>query len=150
MDTTPRKYRSFSESLPTRLKTTHLVRLFRIGWKILFDSVILPTARSVLSFLDQLRSEIADPEQKKEIAATLLVLRAAISSGRPWAFQEEGDYLQVFLDGETTETLGALIREYPTFSETLCKKGGHHLSPFISSHAHIRTLRHFLKDVFPE
>ena len=138
------------ESISDLIKTNHLVRLFQVGWKILFDSIVLDTAKSVLGFINRLKDEISDPEQKLEIARMAQVLRSGISSGRPWICYNEMDYLQVFLDGETSATIGELIQEYPTFTEAFCKKGGLRLSPFIYSHAHIRTFRHFIEDVFRE
>lgn len=142
-----KKDRPVSESVSVVLKENHLVHLFQIGWKILFNSVISPTAKSVQAFLNRLGDRISAPDQKQEIARMASVLQTYILSGRPWDFDEEMDYLQVFLDGETTTTLSGLIQEYPTFSEAVCNKGGLRLSPFIWSHEHIQTLQHFLEDV---
>ena len=129
------------------LRVHHLVKLFQVGWKILFDNVVLYTAKTVLGFINQLKDEMTDQEPAYEITRMVDMLRSHILSGRPWEFNDQLDYLQVFLDGESTTALKELLQEYPTLSEVICKKGGHRLSPFIWSQAHIRTVKCFLKDV---
>ncbi|HOO89601.1 MAG TPA: hypothetical protein PLA74_02150, partial [Syntrophales bacterium] len=74
------------------------------------------------------------------------LLRFYILSGRPWEFADHVDYLQIFLDGETTMAIEGLLREYPTLSKVICKRGEHRVSPFIWSQGHIRTVQRFLKD----
>jgi hypothetical protein len=98
-------------------------------------------------FIKHLKDEMTDPEQIYEMTHTLNMLRCHILSGRPWRFNEEMDYLQIFLDGETTTAIAELLQEYPTLSEVICKQGGHRLSPFIWSQVQIGTIRRFLKGV---
>jgi hypothetical protein len=147
IDVVPKKNRPGCEAISTLLKSTDLVRMFQLGWKILFDNIILATAKDVLAFINRLKDHLSDPDQKIEISRMAWMLHADIASGRPWKFHGEMDYLQIFLDGETTETLMGLIQEYPTFTDTICKKGGLRLSPFICSHAHIRTLQNYIEDM---
>ena len=116
-----------------------------MGWKILFDDVVLHTARAVLEFINHLTAEITDPEQASEMTQMVNGLRFCILSGWPWEFNDQMDYLQIFLDGESTMAIAGLLQEYPTLSKVICKRGGHRVSPFIWSQAHMRTVRRFLK-----
>ena len=129
----------------TLLKKHHLVKLFQVGWKILFDNVVRYTAKAVLKFFYLLKTDMRDPEHAYETSHVLNRLRCCILCGRPWEFNEEMDYLQIFLDGETTMAIAELLQEYPTLSEVICKQGGHRLSPFIRSQTHIGSIRRFLK-----
>ena len=138
---------TLSEFITALIKTDHLIHLFRVGWKILYDRVILAAAKCVLGLLDRLDGEISEPEQRREIDRMARSLRAGISCGRPWNIQEEIDYLQVFLDGETTEALGGLIQEFPALPTAICRKGNVRLSSCIWSHEQIRMLRQFLEEV---
>jgi len=128
------------------LTAHHLVKLFQVGWKMLFDDVVLHTAKVVLKFINHLKAETTDPEQASEMTQMVNILRFYISSGRPWEFNDQMDYLQIFLDGESTMAIAGLLQQYPILSKVICKKGGHRLSPFIWSQAHMRTVRRFLKD----
>jgi hypothetical protein len=136
-----------SETVSALLETDDLVRLFRVGWKILFDRIILVTAKRLLAFMDGINDKISDPDEKREAARMARRLRAGISSGRPWEIRGEMDYLQLFLDGETTEALKELIQEYPTFTKSICRRGGIRVAPHIGSFEHIRTLRYFLENL---
>jgi hypothetical protein len=129
----------------TLLKRRHLVKLFQVGWNILFDNVVLYTAKAVLEFVNHLKDETTDSEQACPMTHMVNRLRCCILSGRPWEFNKEMDYLQIFLDGETTMAIAELLQEYPTLSEVICKQEGHRLSPFIWSQTHIRTIQRFLK-----
>jgi hypothetical protein len=131
----------------TLLKRHHLVKLFQVGWKILFDNVVLYTAKAVLEFFYLLKNDMRDPEQAYETSHLFNRLRCCILCGRPWEFNEEMDYLQIFFDGETSMAIAELLREYPTLSEVICKQGDHRLSPFIRSQTHIRSIRRFLQGV---
>ena len=128
------------------LKVHHLVKLFQVGWKILFENVALHTAKRVLEFIHQQKGGMKDPQQTREMARLIHLLRSCISSGRPWDFQDQMDDLQVFLDGGTTAAITALMQPYPTLSEVICKKEGHWLFPFIWSQAHIETIEYFIRN----
>ena len=129
--------------LAALLAEHRLVTLFQAGWRILNDRVVLHAAKAVLGFLERLG------EERPAHEATLLAdtLRTFISSGGPWAFHDQMDRLQMFVDGETAMALASLLQMYPTLSEGMCKRGRHRPSPYIWSRGHIRTIRHFLKDV---
>jgi hypothetical protein len=131
----------------TLLKRHHLVKLFQVGWKILFDNVVLYTAKAMLEFFYRLRNDMTDPEQTYAMTHVVNRLRCCILSRRPWELDEEMDHFHFFLDGETTMAIAELLQEYPTLSEVICKLGGHRLSPFIRSQTHIETIRRFLKGV---
>jgi len=128
------------------LKRHHLVKLFQLGWKILFEHVVLYTAKAVSVFIHHRKEETADPDQVSEMTRMFFMLRYYILSGRPWEFAESMDYLQIFLDSETIAALTELLQEHPTLPDVICKKGRHRRSPFIWSHARIRTIRRFLRN----
>ncbi len=128
------------------LKAHHLDKLFRIGWKILFDDVVLSTANAVLAFIHQQKDEIRDPEQILQMARMASLLRSSISSGRPWDFHDQMDELLHFLDGGAVEALAALLQPYPTLTEVIRKKSGHRLFPFVWSQRHIAAIHRFLED----
>jgi len=134
------------DRLTVLLKENNLIKLFQVGWKILFDDVVLLTAKAVLEFIGLLKEGMEDPEQACEVTRMVNMLRFHILSKRPWEFNSQLDYLQLNLDNATIMTVAELLREYPTLSETICKKGGHRVSPFIWSQLHIMTVRRFLKD----
>ncbi|MBU0991149.1 MAG: hypothetical protein KJ737_01540 [Proteobacteria bacterium] len=136
-----------AEPLTKILKTYRLVKLFQVGWKILFDNVVLYTAKRVLEFFNILKDKQMDPHQVHEIIQAAYMLHACISSGRPWEFSNQMDYLQIFLGGETTMAITGLLQEYPTLTKGICNMGGHRESPFIWSKSHIQTIRHFLAKV---
>ena len=135
-----------NDPMTALLKRHHLVKLFQLGWKILFEHVVLYTAKAVSVFIHHCKEEMADPDQASELTRMFFMLRYYILSGRPWEFAESMDYLQIFLDSETVAALTELLQEHPTLHELICKKGRHRPSPFIWSHARIRTIRRFLRD----
>ena len=145
-DAGPRKNQPI-DPMTAILKRHHLVKLFQLGWKILFDHVVLYTAKALSVFIHHLKEKKTDPEQVHEMSRMVYMLRAYILSGRPWEFDEDMDYLLIFLDGETTIAIRELLQEFPTLPNVICQKGGHPLSPFIWSQAHIRTIRRFLRNV---
>jgi len=48
------------------LKRHHPVRLFQLGWKILFKHIVLYTAKAVSVFINHRKHEMADPDQASE------------------------------------------------------------------------------------
>ena len=134
------------ELMAELLKIHHLIKLFQVGWKILNDDVIYDSAKALLKFLDRLKDVLSDPQQSETIVRIADILQSRISAGQPLRFDNQLDQLHAFLDGETIMALTGLLQEYPTMSEIIHKKGHHRPSPFIWSHAHIRTIRQFLKD----
>ena len=142
-DTEPKENQPM-DLMTALLKRHHLVKLFQAGWKILFNKVVLFTAMAVLDFLNRLKEEPGDPEHRWNITRMADTLSSCISSGRPWEFNEQMDYLLTIFDGQTTTALGQLVQAYPTMDDVICKQGEHPLSPHIWSKNHIRTIRHFL------
>ncbi|MBU4317592.1 MAG: hypothetical protein KKF30_09985 [Proteobacteria bacterium] len=132
---------------PVLLKKYHLVKLFQVGWKILLDHVSLYTAEVLLGFLVRLKDKPLEPWIRSEMISMARVLKSCVLSGHPWKFNPKMDGLLTVLDGQTTTALKALLEEYPTLSECICSKGAHPVSPYISSKAHIRTLRKYLKEM---
>ena len=136
------------ELTATLLKENHLVKLFKIGWKILFEKVLLFSANEILKFLNRLIRNIRDPEHKYEITHMADTFQAHIASGKPWEVNDRMDDLLTVIDGQTVAALEGLIQAYPTMADTICKNGGHPLSPYIWSKRHIRTIRQFITKSF--
>ena len=127
----------------------HLIKLFQVGWKILFDNVVHYTAKAVLGFIDHHKYDMRDrdPDQVYEMTYMASLLRSHIATHRPWEFNDKLDYLELYLDGKIPLILMELLQECPTLPEIICKKGGHQPSPFIWSLGHIRTIRRYLSGV---
>ncbi|MBA3028837.1 MAG: hypothetical protein FP816_08500 [Desulfobacteraceae bacterium] len=138
---------SLNDPWPVLLKKYHLVKLFQVGWKILLDHVSLYTAEVLLGFLVRLKDKPLEPWVRSETISMARVLKSCILSGHPWRFNPKTDGLLTVLDGQTTMALKDLLEEYPTLSVCICSKGAHPVSPYISSKAHIRTLRKYLKEM---
>ena len=141
-----REYRSV-DAMTVLLKEHYPVKLFQVGWKILFDHVVLYTAKAVLEFLNRIKDEPENSEHRYDISHMAGTLQACITSGRPWEFNDRMDYLLTILDGRTTAALEELLQAYPTLADIISKHGGHPLSLYIGSKDHIVTLRQFLAKV---
>ncbi len=128
------------------LKVHHLVKLFQVGWKILFEGVVVHTAKVLLEFFRHQKNEMSNSEQAYEMAKRIILLRFCISSGRPWEFKDQMDDLQPYLDDEAVAAIGGLLQAYPTLSEVICRKEEHQLFPFIWSRVHMGTIYRFLAD----
>jgi len=131
---------------PAILKLHHLVKLFQVGWKILFDGVVTHTAKMLLEFFRHQKNEMPNSAQDYEMTKRIILLRFCISSGRSWEFKDQMDDLHPYLDDEAAVAVGALLRAYPTLSEVICRKEEHQLFPFIWSQVHIGTISRFLTD----
>jgi len=133
------------QALSVLLAEQGLVKFFQVGWKLLYEAVVLYTARALLQFLDRQRTGLQDAGQAWAMGRMADRLETEISSGRPWEFNGQLDQLLGCLDAETVAALTALLQEYPTLPEALCRQGRHPHSAFIGSRAHIRAIRKFLK-----
>ena len=132
------------KAMTALLEEHRLVKLFQAGWKILFDNVVVYSAKSVFAFLNTLKARQMDLQQVHEVRQMARFLHTCITSGRPWEFDDPMDHLLIFLDGETVSALSALVQEYPTLSDVICHQGRHRVSPFVWSKTHIRTVRKYL------
>ena len=139
-----RKDRQPVKTMAILLEERGLVKLFQVGWKILYDNVAVYAAKSLLAFLKTLKAKQMDLEQMHDVRQMIRLLQNCLTSGRPWDFDDHMDDLMVFVAGETVSAVSGLIQEYPTLSEVICELGCHRVSPFISSRAHIRTIRQYL------
>lgn len=83
--------------------------LFAIGWKILYDEVIMSTAQSVLDLIDK-------HEDKKDSQLLFLkrALEKAIRDGQPWNVQSRLDPISSLVGEETAEAFKRLIGKYPS------------------------------------
>ena len=126
------------------LEAHRLIKLFQVGWKILFDNVVMFTAKSILAFLNTLKGKHMDMELIYEACKMVNQLNSCIKIRRPWEFIDQMDNLLIYLDGATVTALAALMEECPTLSEAICDIEKPPASPFIYSKSQIGKIRGFL------
>jgi hypothetical protein len=134
------------EPLTDLLKTHHLIKLFQVGWKILFDNVVIYTAKAVLDYLNRIITEPADPFTMTEIIPMVQKLQSCILTGKPWEFCHQMDDLLIVLEGQTTMALKALMQEIPTLTDPLGKQEPNAGHAFITSKADIFVIRRYLRE----
>lgn len=135
------------EAMADLLREQPFIKLFQIGWKILYHHVVRFSAKVVLECCERQISELSNPEHVDELSLLADILRFKIEAGRPWAFDDQLDKLHIFWDGESLEALKALLQEYPTITETISESRGPGRSRNIWSKDHIRAIRRFLKKI---
>lgn len=135
------------EPLTIILKNYHLIKLFKAGWKILNDNVLLYTAKALVNYFQRLRNDQTDLRQKIKLSHMAYLLQSLISSKTPWKFEEKMDLLLTSLDGPTTMALTHLMQEYPTISEVVCNPQQTHSSNHIWRLSHIRSIKQFVDKV---
>lgn len=145
----PSSAKQCAESLIAMLKTHQLIKLFQVGWKTLYQTVVVYTAKAVLRCLNYLKNETSNPNDIFEFIKMEYQLEKAISSGQPWKCNDQIDYLHTVLDGQTTHILQILLQEYPTMFEGICSEPVNQKAPFIWSMDHIRAIRRYLKKSLP-
>lgn len=135
------------QSYAMLLKEHHLIKLFKVGWKILYDGVVFYTAGALLRFLRREKPNPSDPQLVSEMAQTARRLQTAITSGRPWRVGDDMDLLLTVLDGQTILVLTHLLQEYPTISNVICDEQGDDTSPHIERLSQIRSIHRFIGKV---
>ena len=128
------------------LEVHHLVKLFQVGWKILFDDVVAHTAGVLLEFFLQQEHGMTGSQRVYQMTQKIILLRFCIASGRPWEFKDQMDDLHPFWEDETAAAIADLLQPYPILSEVICRKEDHRLFPFIGSQVHIGAVHDFLRD----
>lgn len=105
------------EDMAALLAENHLVKLFQVGWKILYENVLLFAAEELLNYFDHPK------DCRREFMQTAELLKSCLAEGRPWAFCEQFENLVEhwlsFLDGNTVLAIAALLKEYPTLSDEM-------------------------------
>ena len=134
-----------ADNISALLVNYDLVKLFRVGWKILNKRVVFHTARALLKACDHHADRLQSQGPAHEMGKMVDMLRTCILSGKPWMFLDQIDQLHSFLDGDIIDGLGALLQEYPTMPAAVCNQGLHRLPHFISSRAHIQSIQQYLE-----
>jgi hypothetical protein len=120
-------------------------KVFRIGWRLLSEDVVLPAARALEKWLtDQARAENhRGRAQPLDLASR--TLHSALTAGKPWLAL--GKLANLEVDIEMT-TLLALIDECPSLCGTLASgsgaKGTVAGPRFIATHQQVRAVQAFL------
>ena len=129
------------------LLTEHsLIKLFKVGWKILHNDVSLYSALALQHTLSQLGKEITDQQQAQKLKRIVSVLKAKVSAGKPWLFRNELNQLGEFIKGSWVLALTALLDEYPTIPKNIKVQEPFQNSSFISTINQIREIQKYLRD----
>jgi hypothetical protein len=81
--------------------------LFALGWKILYDEVIMNTAQSIFDLLN--RQDAKDTQ----LLFLKRTLEKAIRDGVPWTVQDRLDPLESVVGEKTRDALKRLIGKFP-------------------------------------
>lgn len=135
----------------------HLVKLFQVGWKLLYENVVLFTAEALMNYFDRIKADPSgfkpDAGQAYDFDQLGRALESCVAAGRPWEFHDQLDnlmeHLVSFMDGASVAALAALLREYPTLSVPVTsEKAQTSESTHIWSLSLVHTVRKFIRDVF--
>jgi len=85
-------------------------KVFRLGWRLLTENVVLPAARVVELRLDGLARSGGDHERIRRLDRASRALHAALKAGKPWLAIGK---LAALEDGDQLTTLLALMDECP-------------------------------------
>jgi hypothetical protein len=120
----------------TLLGQASVDKLFRMGWRLLFQEVVLPAART----LEHQLHTTGAAEQARGLAS-------ATKNGKPWTALPR---LRTLADGTELATLLALADEYPTLRGVLTPPtSAEHDVGLLESHAHLRAVGDFLSALTP-
>ncbi|MEQ1876164.1 MAG: hypothetical protein ABL958_05930 [Bdellovibrionia bacterium] len=86
----------------------HPAFLFALGWKILYDEVIMGSAQALLSLIA--RHESAKHSELQFLRRTV---EKAVKDGTPWVVQSRLDPLEFAVGAKTTKALAGLIGRFP-------------------------------------
>jgi hypothetical protein len=89
-------------------------KLFRIGWRLLGQDVVLAAARAFENALIREARTTSNRERAKALEQGTRALRAAIAAGKPWTSLRKLAELEGEVDATTLTTLVALLDECPS------------------------------------
>jgi hypothetical protein len=127
------------------LITNNVIKMFRIGWLILFQDVSLHTAKSLSKVLPDV--PIENSWLKKMIANTIATLKAGIVKGTPWDARESIDVLESVFDQPTVYAIKQLLNECPSVTSAVLKREASNSTgddEFISGLTQIEQIHRFL------
>ena len=128
-------------------------KLFRIGWRLLVQEVVLPAASIVEKLLVRATLGQSDRELLRRLEQASRALRSAIAAGKPWTALRKLDALADHLDADTSTTLLALLDETPSLRGKLASLVAVSQGvtdrevQFISTRQQIRSIQAFLADL---
>jgi len=127
-------------------------KLFRIGWRLLVQEVVLPAASTVEKLLVRATAGQSDRELLRRLEQASRALHSAIAAGKPWTALRQLAALEEHVDPETSNTLLALLDETPSqrgklASPTAAAGSADHDVKFISTRQQIRSIQAFLADL---
>ena len=99
-------------------------KLFRIGWQLLSQHIVLPAARAFEKRLDREAREGTDRELARRLEQANRALHAAIAAGKPWSALGKLTEVEYDVDRATVGTLLALIDECPSLRGKLAAQTG--------------------------
>ena len=120
-------------------------KLFRIGWRLLAQDVVLPAARALEHLLACAARRETDRERARRLEQAHHVLHAAIAAGKPWTALGRLSTLENDFDAETLPTLLALMSECPSLRGKVANQAADKLEvQFIATGQQLQSVRAFL------
>jgi hypothetical protein len=120
-------------------------KLFRIGWRLLHQEVIVPTARACERLLVKQAQSASDT---RALNRATTALHAALVAGKPWTARQGLTVLEELIDPTTLVPLMALLAECPSLCGKLHpREASKEANPdlvFIANHDQIRFIQAFL------
>jgi hypothetical protein len=135
---------------PDFLLRHDLVTVFRVGWTVLYEQVIVYVARRVMEILSELSSN--DSDLHDDLRVVCRRLHQSLSAGAPWQARDHLDVIAI-LDTPSWAMLLRLIDEYPVLPKNLePKDSGRALRvstdySFISENRQIAWVRTFIEQL---
>jgi hypothetical protein len=122
-------------------------KLFRIGWRLLSQDVVLAAARAFENAL--IREACPSRERAKDLDQGTRALRAAIAAGKPWTARGKLTTLEGEIEAATLTTLLALIDECPSLQGKLSPQdaAADQEARFISTCEQLRSVQKVLAEL---
>ncbi|MBS1791331.1 MAG: hypothetical protein JST85_26705 [Acidobacteria bacterium] len=138
--------------LPISFLVDHdLIRVFQVGWKILYDTVCMYAAKQLIEVLEQMLCD--DREIQRGLDKLRIELAKHWRAGEPWHARDALDVLAI-LDTPAWAALLALIDEYPTLHAVIgASRNSQILSvntsdfEFISDNSQIASVHEFMRSL---
>jgi hypothetical protein len=122
---------------PEALNDHNILKMFRVGWSILFQDVAGHAAKNLVRMLPQF-TLLGDHWIKIQIDELIMSLTIVIAKGKPWEIREKLDFLETVMDSSDVLTIKHFLDEFPTGIPTLGPD-------FIYSRKQIEQIHLFLK-----
>jgi len=132
----------------TVLRHEGVDKLFRLGWRLLAQQVVLPAARVLESLLVHQARRETDREHARRLEQANRVLHSATTAGKPWTALGRLTALYGDLDEATLETLLGLMGECPSLRRRLAVPGdGKPEIHFIATGQELQLVQAFLAEL---